>query len=446
MLPAKPLGIDVHTAAKERLRHIFDTFDHVAVAFSGGKDSTAVLNVALEVLHEDEERWAKHLPLRAIHFDEEAIPYETEEYVRRVSQRPDVALEWMCLPVQHLNACSRRHPYWYPWAPEDREKWCRPLPPEAITELAGFPVEPPEARLQHNDTNGLFFPPSMGNCCLMLGIRTQESLTRRRAVTNKRGDNYIIKSTDLTAQGNLYKAYPIYDWTTEDVWTAPKTLGWDYNRAYDRMEMAGIKHHAQRCSPAFGAEPILGLWCFATCFPEVWDPMTERVPGVGAAVRYARTELYAYKDRPDRPADASWPEFLSYFLTKFDRKANAKLRKRVATFIEQHYNKSPHPIMADAPHPVTGVCWDFLLTLAMRGDHKERKNVRLYHLDDDDEMTKAWTRYAKELRDVLASGEFAKYGHPGRQPRSALDVVPEKYRQSVQIALGDDECANVQSA
>jgi predicted phosphoadenosine phosphosulfate sulfurtransferase len=32
----------------------------------------------------------------------------------------------------------------------------------------------------------------------------------------------------------------------------------------------------------------------------VWEKMIDRVPGVGAAVRYARTELYAYRDRPQK--------------------------------------------------------------------------------------------------------------------------------------------------
>ena len=33
----------------ERIRHIYDLFDNVVVSFSGGKDSTVVLNTTLEV-------------------------------------------------------------------------------------------------------------------------------------------------------------------------------------------------------------------------------------------------------------------------------------------------------------------------------------------------------------------------------------------------------------
>jgi predicted phosphoadenosine phosphosulfate sulfurtransferase len=77
-LPRRHLDTDVYTLALERMAYVYDNFDHVAVAFSGGKDSTAVINVALEVAHSD-PRFERHLPLRAIFWDEEAIPYETED-------------------------------------------------------------------------------------------------------------------------------------------------------------------------------------------------------------------------------------------------------------------------------------------------------------------------------------------------------------------------------
>jgi predicted phosphoadenosine phosphosulfate sulfurtransferase len=222
LLPRRKVETDVYTLALERMAYVFDNFDHVAVAFSGGKDSTAVLNVALEVAHSD-ARYQRHLPLRTIFWDEEACAFETEEYVRRISQRDDVALEWYCLPVKHRNACSRRHPWWWPWAPEAEDLWCRPLPPEAITGLDGFPVWPPEARYSIPDSNGLFFSPRQGNCAMLLGIRGQESLSRMRLLMQEskgRDLSWIPRYGDSpTDRGNLWKAYPIYDWTTEDVYT-----------------------------------------------------------------------------------------------------------------------------------------------------------------------------------------------------------------------------------
>jgi len=42
-------GVNVYDAAIKRFEYLFDNFDKVVVSFSGGKDSTVCLNLALEV-------------------------------------------------------------------------------------------------------------------------------------------------------------------------------------------------------------------------------------------------------------------------------------------------------------------------------------------------------------------------------------------------------------
>ena len=49
LTPSKsPLGIDVLTAARQRIEWTFDRFDKIYVAFSGGKDSTVALHLVME--------------------------------------------------------------------------------------------------------------------------------------------------------------------------------------------------------------------------------------------------------------------------------------------------------------------------------------------------------------------------------------------------------------
>lgn len=423
---------DVYTLACERTAYVLDNHDRATVSFSGGKDSTAVLNVALDVLNR-EKHLHRHLPLRVIFFDEEAIPYETEEYVRRVGERDDVALEWYCLPVQHRNACSRRSPYWYPWAPEDEAKWCRPLPPEALTTLPGFPIWPAEERLSIPNTNGLFAPPPHTTVTLM-GIRAQESLIRAHAVRLRSIDNYVIpydikknRQAAAVQHGNLWKAYPIYDWRTEDVWAAARLLGWDYNRAYDLMEMAGVGASGQRCSPAFGEEPLQKIHTYAQCFPDVWARMTERVPGIGAAYRYARTELYGYGGKPPKPDGMPWPDFIRHYLSKHGEKFQPSVASRISEVIARHYRKTTHPILPTAPHPVTGLNWTFLLTLAMRGDFKERRqesnNVRVK------QPAAYWRAYADELAAILAAGTGHELNHPRPLPTDPYALIPDEHKE-----------------
>ena len=119
---------NVYDAAKERIRYLYQRFDHVVVSFSGGKDSTALLNVTIEVARE-----LGRLPVRTVFFDEEAIHPPTIEYVERTRQRPEVEMEWYCLEFKHRNACSNEEPFWYCWDSEKQDLWVRPIPENVIT-------------------------------------------------------------------------------------------------------------------------------------------------------------------------------------------------------------------------------------------------------------------------------------------------------------------------
>jgi len=256
------IATDVYTAALERIERAYDLFDNIAVAFSGGKDSTAVLNIVLEIA-----RRRGRLPVDTVFYDEECCSPETIDYVRRVAASPEVKLEWLCLPVMHRNACSTKSPYWYPWDSTCPELWVRELPPEGITQYPGFtPTTIPEhcaAYLQRK---------LQGTVGLATGIRAQESLVRLRGVTNRKEDNYLA----VTAVKTVTAVKPIYDWNTDDVWTAPKKFGWDYNRSYDFMDKAGISPASQRIAPPFGEQPMAALWQWQVCWPELWDKMVER--------------------------------------------------------------------------------------------------------------------------------------------------------------------------
>jgi predicted phosphoadenosine phosphosulfate sulfurtransferase len=370
--------------ARERLEIAFDKLDTLIVMFSGGKDSTACLNLMLELY----EKKGIEKKLEVHHFDEEAIPFETEHYVRRVAQLKNVELKWWCIPVKHRNGCSKTSPFWYPWAPEEKEKWVRPLPPEAITELQGFP-EKVEDRLAIPDLNGLLFnPKKYGNVGLVMGIRADESITRLRAVLSGRNreDAFIIPFNEGTAQKNVYKVYPIYDWVTADVWTAPKKLGWDYNTTYDIYDKIGLAPKDQRVAPPYGEEPMRGLYQYRECFPDIWEKMQTRVPGASTAARYSHTYVYAYGKLPPKPSDMEWIEFLKFWVGRHKKEYRNQIYEQIKTFINSHYTKTKEPILQKNIHPLTGISWEFLLRIAIRGDFKGRKLPR-FALDDKEYIT-----------------------------------------------------------
>ncbi|MBI4234510.1 MAG: phosphoadenosine phosphosulfate reductase family protein [Chloroflexi bacterium] len=101
----KPLAVDVFTAARERIRHVYNIYDQVVVSYSGGKDSTCILELAMQVARE-----LGKLPVDVLFFDEEVLLPETEAMVMRTRARPEVDLKWVCGQVGYWDASSNENP------------------------------------------------------------------------------------------------------------------------------------------------------------------------------------------------------------------------------------------------------------------------------------------------------------------------------------------------
>ncbi len=357
-------GQDVYSASLERVRYLYKRFDHVIISFSGGKDSTVVLNITIEVARD-----LNRLPVRAIFVDEEVIDPYTIEYVSRVRELPEVQLDWYCLPVKHRNACSTEQPYWYCWNPEERHLWVREPPPWAI-------MEHPELELGESYQQWMprIFPNSMGSVALLTGIRTQESLRRFQVIAGKRNDPYI--KTRAIAH-NCYNTHPIYDWSTEDVWKYVQVKSLDYNRCYDvfnHTDMHGKLLQQRVCQP-FGEEPLRKLHVYAECFPEMWAKMLGRVKGVNTAFRYANTELYLSGTKPD---GISWEDYCHQRVLDYtDEAIRKKVEGNIQALIRRHYRKTDDPIDDAIAHPVSGCSWRFLSKIAVKGDLKNRTQNKM---------------------------------------------------------------------
>ncbi|MGA9173857.1 MAG: DUF3440 domain-containing protein, partial [Thermoactinomyces sp.] len=332
-------------------------------------DSTVCLNLALEVA-----RARNRLPLDVVFFDEEVLPPPTVEYVERVRQLPDVNMRWYALEHRCRNFCSREEPFWYNWDSEKKDLWVREMPKHAITNLTGY-----VRGMKVNQCNGLLFDPKEhGTVGFILGIRTDESIRRFQYLTQKKEENYITLYREKTQKGGLYKVHPIYDWTFNDVWTAPKLFGWDYNRTYDILEQAGVPRVHQRVHVPFGEMGSQVFHTYKTCFPEFWEKMLRRVPGVNTAARYFSTELYGWKDVPKKPDHMSYEEYLLHLLKKQPKDWQPKIAKRLRKEIQRHYRITSDPILYDVAHPETGLHWKYLIKIAMRGDIAGRRSAR-YH-------------------------------------------------------------------
>jgi predicted phosphoadenosine phosphosulfate sulfurtransferase len=354
---------DVYTKALERTRYIFESFDKVVVSFSGGKDSTAVLNIAVEVAREKNK-----LPLEVVFFDEEAIHPTTIEYVHRVSERDDIDLKWYCLETKHRNASSNEEPFWYTWDKDKKDIWVRDLPKNAITEHPKF-----VKGMSFQDFAQYLYPKSYGKVAMLVGIRTEESLRRYQVIAKKKNDAFLNSSAE--GQSNQYRAFPIYDWSSNDVWLAVHKFGWDYNKTYDIFNQTKLhgQYLKQRVCPPYGEEPLRGLYLYAECFPDMWHKMLYRVKGVATAWRYANTELYS--SAKSKPNNITYKEYLSNIIETYDHDYQQMVKTTVNSYIKSHYNKTKNEIKEEEPHPITGVSWQFLCRIAIRGDFKGRQKA-----------------------------------------------------------------------
>ncbi len=234
-MPRKRLFLDMNVvdAARERLRHVYDSFDTVAVQFSGGKDSSALLLLAKEI---HEERGLG--PVTVIFRDEEMVSPSVVRYVEWIKDLPWVNMEWYCLPMgQEIWVLGRRE-YVLLWsANREREgRLIRDIPPWAITAqdfgLSNEKVVPEP--IDYYTMQG-----KEGNVAFLTGIRANESMIRYRSVVQKLHENYINRPYRLSKAIPLRLVKPIYDWNTDDVLKYILDNNFPYCDYYDYAAMSG---------------------------------------------------------------------------------------------------------------------------------------------------------------------------------------------------------------
>lgn len=196
------LDEDVLAAAKARIRHVFEAFDSVAVAFSGGKDSLATLWLTRKVQLE----LGITAPVNVIFRDEELIPDEVIAFVDEYRRLPWVNMLWFCVPLhstKYVLGTTREYVQWDP-----ARAHVRAVPDWAITLPAG------DGRVFDQYSMDAFTASYFkGKVAILTGIRASESLMRYRACVNKLNENYIT----ATDSPNVKLVKPLYDWEENDV-------------------------------------------------------------------------------------------------------------------------------------------------------------------------------------------------------------------------------------
>ncbi len=329
------LGIDVLTAARDRISWTFDTFERVYISFSGGKDSTVMLHLAM-----DEAR-KRSRKVGLLFVDLEAQYRLTIEHVAECYDiyRDAIEPHWIALPLILRNAVSQYTPRWTCWDPAARDLWVREPHPRSIKSAAAYPWFRYEMEFEELvPAFGQQFAAGKSTACLV-GIRADESLNRFRTL--------IIDKTRFEGRcwttwcgGPLWNIYPIYDWRTEDLWTYHARTALPYNRLYDRMHLAGLTPHQMRICQPYGDDQRKGLWLYQIIEPETWGKVVARVNGANAGALYAQARgNITGVSKITKPPGHTWQSFAELLLTSMPAHTSEHYRNKIAVFIKWYEDR-----------------------------------------------------------------------------------------------------------
>lgn len=294
---------NVREAAERRIRWVMNEFEHVVVSFSGGKDSTVLFNLALEAARE-----LGRVPLRVLFIDQEAEWQATIDLVRQVMHHPDVEPMWMQVPMVLFNATSSTEHWLRCWHPDDADVWMRPKEPIAYTE-----------NRYGTERFAKLFPAIMRvefdgvPACTLSGVRADESPGRFAGITSSLSYKDVTWGNAIGKAENKYTFYPLYDWSTPDIWKAIHDGGWSYNRIYDYQYQHGVPLQKMRVSNVHHETSVGSLFYMQEVEPETWSKLTARIAGVDTAGKLG-TDDYFIRKLPHM--FTSWGEYRDFLLEK----------------------------------------------------------------------------------------------------------------------------------
>lgn len=368
-MPKRPLGIDVLTAARERIAWSFEQADRVYLSFSGGKDSTVMLHLTAE----EARRRGRKFGLLFI--DLEAQYKLTIEHIEACYRDYADCTEpyWLALPLHLRNAVSMYEPHWICWQPGREADWVRQPSPLSITDPIRFPWfrEGMEFEELVLDFGHWYSEDRLTTACLV-GIRADESLNRFRTLIAKK-ERWQGKQWTTWKGAALFNVYPIYDWRTEDIWTFHgKHPEHRYNPLYDRMRLAGLTIHQQRICQPYGDDQRKGLWLYQVIEPETWGRVLARVNGANSGALYAReTGNILGRISITCPAGHTWQSFSELILETMPPHTAEHYRNKIAQFLHWYEDRGyPNGIPDDGPATSKDLpSWKRIAKALLRNDY-----------------------------------------------------------------------------
>lgn len=311
---------NVLDAALERYDIIFNDFNNIYFSVSGGKDSSVMLQLAARKAREYDKRFD------VLFIDLEGQYQATIQHFEDLLTSCADAIRqvyWVCLPISLRNAVSVLQPKWVCWDQADKNKWIREMPKSKwVINEKNCPWDWFRHGMEFEEFTPLFakwYAERHGEACSCgIGIRSDESLNRFRTIISDSKVTY--DNHPWTTRGKVgakhtdtYHFFPLYDWSTGDIWGAVSQLNLLYNEIYELMYKNGLSVHEQRLCQPYGDDQRNGLDQFKALEADTWEKVLSRVNGVNFGNIYARTSLLGNLTS-EKPEHLSWEQYAVYLL------------------------------------------------------------------------------------------------------------------------------------
>ena len=318
---------DVYEATIDRFDFIFANFSRIYLSFSGGKDSGVMLNMVLQYM---KERGIKRKIGIQI-MDNEANYEYSLDFMHRIirANREYLDVYWCCMPVTLPCTVSAYEVDWQCWGEADRQRWISPmLEDDYVVNMQNHPFGDAFIENMHYDAFWDMFAEwySQGELTAnLIGIRTQESLNRFRAIMNDAKQTLNGKAWTKKNTKNVYNVYPIYDWKTRDVWIANAKYDWDYNKLYDTFYMAGVPVEKMRVASPFMSESKSSLNLYRVIDGHTWARLCARVGGANFVATYGKQLNYHTFKLPN---GHTWKSFVKFLLATLPEESGSNFKAR----------------------------------------------------------------------------------------------------------------------
>lgn len=342
--------LNVYDAALKRLKVAFDDYDNVLIAFSCGKDSGVMLNLAYEYAKKN-----NMMHKLALYYQDYEAGYKyTHEYAERTFTNMDIQRKfWLCLPHSAACSVSMYEPRWIPWDDDKKDIWVRPMPTlDCVVNIDNVPytfikgTKGFDARIQFAE----WFSSTYGTTAVLVGLRADESLSRLGIFTSKhrskmhKGYTFTKIVNDITCN-----FYPIYDWETKDIWHSNAKFEWDYNKIYDLYYQAGLTIDQMRVASPFHQCGQNNLKLYRVIDPNNWGKMVGRVNGCNFGGIYGGTSGMGWKNI-SKPDHFTWKQYADFLIKTLPENSKKKLTKHLdrlqKTWREKGYGRNPDVIKA----------------------------------------------------------------------------------------------------